>query len=296
MSVLIDDRSQPASVVLDEVTLLEVARQLASTEARWRPHVVHDPERRQPVRLVVTDTYEAWVIGWTEGQRVDLHDHGDATGALVVAAGSLTETILRDGELRTRELTAGAEVPLPSGLVHEVVAGSTEPTTSIHVYSPPLTRMGFYDQRTGERVRTDEFDEWDEERVVDRETSAIDHHLDRARGRLHRVEPRDLADEVASGALVVDIRPESDRRREGELPGAVVVERIHLEWRLDPTSPDRLAEAGVDRRIVVVCNEGYASSLAAVTLQELGLVDATDLVGGFRAWQRELGGSELGPA
>lgn len=85
---------------------------------------------------------------------------------------------------------------------------------------------------------------------------------------------------------MVDIRPESDRAREGELPGAVVIERIHLEWRLDPTSPDRLAEANEDRRIVIVCNEGYASSLAAVTLQDLGLLDATDLVGGFRAWRR----------
>ena len=181
---------------------------------------------------------------------------------------------------------SAAEVGLPSGLVHEVVATSAGPTTSIHVYSPPLTRMGFYDQRTGERVRTDEFGDRIE---VDGEASAIARHLERARGRLYRVQPEDLADEVAAGALVVDIRPESDRVRDGELPGAVVIERIHLEWRLDPTSPDRLDGADEDRRIVVVCNEGYASSLAAVTLQDLGLVDATDLVGGFRAWRRDVG-------
>ena len=286
MSVLIDDRSQPTPTALDEATLLRVARQLASTEARWRPYVVHDPAERRPVRLVVTDTYEAWIIGWTEGQRVDLHDHGDAAGALVVAEGTLTETILDDGELRVRDLHAGTEVGLPSGLVHEVVATSAAPTTSIHVYSPPLTTMRFYDERTGARVRTDEFADHAE---ADTETSAIARHLDRARERLQRVRPENLADEVASGALVVDIRPEFDRVREGELPGAVIIERIHLEWRLDPTSPDRLADASEDRRIVIVCNEGYASSLAAVTLQDLGLVAATDLVGGFRAWRLEVG-------
>lgn len=89
MSVVIDEHPQPTPAVLDEAALLSVARQLASEEARWRAHVVHDSAQRRPVRLVVTDSYEAWVIGWTEGQRVDLHDHGDAAGALVVAEGTL---------------------------------------------------------------------------------------------------------------------------------------------------------------------------------------------------------------
>lgn len=88
---------------------------------------------------------------------------------------------------------------------------------------------------------------------------------------------------MAGGALVVDLRPEADRRAEGALPGAVVIERIHLEWRLDPTSPHRIPEAAADRRVILVCNEGYASSLAAATLRELGVAHATDLVGGFRA-------------
>lgn len=90
---------------------------------------------------------------------------------------------------------------------------------------------------------------------------------------------------VAGGALVVDIRPEADRAAEGELPGAVVVERNVLEWRLDPTGEHRLPEAGdPDRVVVLVCNEGYASSLAAATLRQIGVRNATDLDGGYRAW------------
>ena len=90
---------------------------------------------------------------------------------------------------------------------------------------------------------------------------------------------------MAAGALVVDTRPVAQRERDGELPGAVVVDRNVLEWRLDPTSPDRIPEAtDVGRRVIVVCNEGYSSSLAAATLQQLGLHRATDLAGGYQAW------------
>lgn len=122
--------------------------------------------------------------------------------------------------------------------------------------------------------------------VVDRiDHSAIDHMLADARRGLDRVTAEQLEAEVAAGALVVDIRPAANRAVEGELPGAVVIERIHLEWRLDPTSPDRIPETAPDRRVVVVCNEGYASSLAADSLRQLGLARATDLVGGYRAWR-----------
>lgn len=116
------------------------------------------------------------------------------------------------------------------------------------------------------------------------EAGNVDRLLAEARHGIDRVEPRDLAAEVAAGALVVDIRPVADRAAEGELPGAVVIERIHLEWRLDPTSDHRIPEATEGRRVVVVCNEGYASSLAAATLRQVGLPRATDLVGGYRAW------------
>lgn len=117
---------------------------------------------------------------------------------------------------------------------------------------------------------------------MDEPRSRIAEHLADVRRALDRVAPDDLGAAVAAGALVVDIRPEGDRRAEGELPGAVVIERIHLEWRLDPTSPDRIAEATPGRRVVIMCNEGYSSSLAAASLRALG-VDATDLVGGYRA-------------
>jgi rhodanese-related sulfurtransferase len=90
---------------------------------------------------------------------------------------------------------------------------------------------------------------------------------------------------MAAGALVVDTRPVDQRDRDGDLPGAVVIDRNVLEWRLDPSSSHRLPIADDhSRRIVVVCNEGYSSSLAAYTLQRLGLTRATDLIGGFQAW------------
>jgi len=116
---------------------------------------------------------------------------------------------------------------------------------------------------------------------------AIDALLEAARAGLDRVEPGRLADEMAAGAVVVDIRPVEQRSRDGELGGAVVVDRNVLEWRLDPTSPHRLAIA-VDHevRFIVVCDEGYSSSLAAASLQQLGLHRATDLVGGFQALRR----------
>lgn len=109
--------------------------------------------------------------------------------------------------------------------------------------------------------------------------------LAQARGRLKRLGPQQAYDAMRAGALLVDIRPQAQRAAEGELPGALVVERNVLEWRLDPASDARLPDAGDYRRpVIVVCSEGYASSLAAASLQDLGLVNATDLAGGFRAW------------
>ena len=116
--------------------------------------------------------------------------------------------------------------------------------------------------------------------------SAIDELLARARSGLDRVQPEHLGEEIAGGALIIDIRPADQRQRDGELPGAILIDRNVLEWRLDPTSPHRLPIAtGHDVRLILVCNEGYSSSLAAATLQGLGLQRATDLVGGFKAWR-----------
>jgi rhodanese-related sulfurtransferase len=117
--------------------------------------------------------------------------------------------------------------------------------------------------------------------------AAVDSLLAGARAGLVRLEPGAAADAMNDGALLVDIRPVAQRRAEGEVPGAVLVERNVLEWRMDPTSPSSLPEIlGPAQVIVVLCSEGYASSLAAATLRQLGLERATDVVGGFHAWRR----------
>jgi rhodanese-related sulfurtransferase len=115
--------------------------------------------------------------------------------------------------------------------------------------------------------------------------ATIDDVLQRARNRLKRLGPEQAAAELEGGALLVDTRTEVQRRQQGDIPGALVIDRTVLEWRLDPTSPDRIAEATDHRvRMIVICAEGYSSSLAAASLQDLGLANATDVVGGFEAW------------
>jgi rhodanese-related sulfurtransferase len=114
----------------------------------------------------------------------------------------------------------------------------------------------------------------------------IDQVLQRARSRLHRVTPEQAAAEMHTGAVLIDIRPEFQRRADGEIPGAIVVERVHLEWRCDPQSEARIPEAvDHDVRWLVCCDEGYSSSLAAASLQALGLHRATDVIDGFRGWR-----------
>jgi rhodanese-related sulfurtransferase len=116
--------------------------------------------------------------------------------------------------------------------------------------------------------------------------TTIDGLLTAARARLDRVDPQQAATAAAAGAHLVDTRPQWQRAEEGEIPGALVIERNHLEWRLDPTSSAKIPEA-VDRDVawIVFCSAGYSSSLAAASLQDLGLHRATDLDGGFQAWQ-----------
>ena len=114
----------------------------------------------------------------------------------------------------------------------------------------------------------------------------IDELLDRARRQLERVEPERAAAELAQGALLVDIRPADQREDGGAILGATVIDRNVLEWRLDPASPWRIdAVTDTEIRVIVVCNEGFSSSLAAATLKELGLLNATDVIGGFQAWR-----------
>ncbi|MET0694605.1 MAG: rhodanese-like domain-containing protein [Propionibacteriaceae bacterium] len=119
----------------------------------------------------------------------------------------------------------------------------------------------------------------------------IDQVLEDSRRQLIRLTPDEAYQAWAAGAVLVDIRPAAQRATEGELPGALLVERNVLEWRFDPASDARLPIAGYDLQVIVLCQEGYTSSLAAAALQDLGVHRATDVIGGYAAW---LAGTPLG--
>ncbi len=106
-----------------------------------------------------------------------------------------------------------------------------------------------------------------------------------ARALITRLTPAEAAAAMRDGAVLVDIRPAAQRAAEGEIPGALIIERNVLEWRFDPESEARLPVAGYDLQVIVFCSEGYTSSLAAAALQELGVHRATDMAGGIKAWQ-----------
>jgi rhodanese-related sulfurtransferase len=117
------------------------------------------------------------------------------------------------------------------------------------------------------------------------EARGVDAVLAQCRAGVRRLDPHETWAAAARGALVVDTRTETQRRAQGELPGALVIDRTVLEWRLDPASESRIPEAtGYDVEIVVVCRQGYSSSLAAASLRSVGLHRATDLAGGVEAW------------
>jgi len=113
--------------------------------------------------------------------------------------------------------------------------------------------------------------------------TTIDELLAEARAKLDRVRAEDLSDEVARGAILIDARPIEERQRDGDLEGAIVIDRNVLEWRLAPSSENRIVDVEPEQRVIVVCTDGYQSSLAAANLQRLGLLGATDLIGGYRA-------------
>ena len=120
---------------------------------------------------------------------------------------------------------------------------------------------------------------------IEQERNSIAKILAEARRSLLRVTPEMLSGERENGTLIVDIRPVEQRQRDGDLPGAIVIDRNVLEWRLDPSSEHQIPQVtGYDIRIVIVCNEGYSSSLAAAVLQKLGLHQAVDMIGGYQAW------------
>jgi rhodanese-related sulfurtransferase len=114
----------------------------------------------------------------------------------------------------------------------------------------------------------------------------IDEMLQEARSCLQRVAPDRLQIEIDAGALVLDVRDSAQRDRQGDLPGAHVIDLTVLEWRLAPSSAHRTIDVTPDQAVILVCSHGYSSSLAAARLQDLGIPGATDLEGGFEGWQR----------
>lgn len=144
-------RPAPAEGSLPEGLLADIAIGIAQVPDTWRWLVQHDPVRRHPVRLVATKAYEVWVIGWTRGQHVRPHDHGGSAAAVVVTEGELTELTLAGHQ---RSFLAGTVHRLGPDVVHDVVNRSDVPATSVHVYSPPLRSMTYYDPATHLPVET----------------------------------------------------------------------------------------------------------------------------------------------
>jgi rhodanese-related sulfurtransferase len=120
---------------------------------------------------------------------------------------------------------------------------------------------------------------------IDSRPRTIDQVLESARRRLRRLSAAEAEQARRDRAVVVDIRPAAQRKSEGELPGAMIVERNVLEWRFDPSSDARLPIADYDLQVIVLCQEGYTSSLAAASLQDIGIHKATDVIGGYAAWR-----------
>lgn len=114
---------------------------------------------------------------------------------------------------------------------------------------------------------------------------SIDDYLENARSKLDRIRPEDIESEIDDGAVLVDIRPAADRERYGEMPGAIVIDRNVVEWRLAPSSEARTIDLDSDQRVILFCNDGYQSSLSAAILQELDIPGATDLIGGFNSYR-----------
>jgi rhodanese-related sulfurtransferase len=252
-------------------------------EGRWYERQYHGPD------------YDIWVISWLPGQSTGFHDHGASSGAFVVATGILEEH--SPGE-RTRVIHPGKPRAFGPDYAHDVRNVSLAPAISIHAYSPPLSEMNEYEldgSRLVPRERVlDKADTLDQEwgvqrrKPVDRTgTLSIEQVLSAARARLRRLSPDEVYEAVTmTEAILVDIRPESQRAIEGSIADALVVERNVLEWRFDPSSSTRLPVAtDHDLHVIVFCSEGYTSSLAAAALQDLGLCRATDMVGGFHAWR-----------
>jgi rhodanese-related sulfurtransferase/predicted metal-dependent enzyme (double-stranded beta helix superfamily) len=305
-------RLAPASGRLSAGQLRAVTTTLASRRDLWADLVVRDPDVRWYLPLHRSETCDVWLLAWERGQDTDWHDHGGSAGSFAVAEGNLIEQyrVPSGRRLSHRRLGAGQAVAFGPGHVHDVAHGGGPSASSIHAYSPPLVAMTYYtatdhglmaretvtiDGPEGGRGRGGA-----DTALAKASASAatlgsdalpsgapsIDELLAEARSGLQRLRPEAAFAALTDGAALVDIRPLEQRIVEGEVPGAIIIGRNVLEWRLDPRSEARIpALARADMRIIVMCSQGYASTLAAATLRHLGLTEATDLDGGFQAWK-----------
>ncbi|RRA49580.1 rhodanese-like domain-containing protein [Acidipila sp. EB88] len=281
-----------SSVLKTPEELAEIVSKFASTDG-WLDRVRLRSGARWYERLQITADYDIWVLSWMPGQSTGFHDHGASAGAFVVTAGELEEHCAGRQPVTVR---AGAPRSFGADYAHDVRNISPAPALSIHAYSPPLDEMNEYelhgDQLVPRDVLTEQRSnsEWradTREQTPRTRPSSVAQLLDEARARLHRMSPEESYEAaVKQGATLVDIRPEQQRSLEGSIPGALIVERNVLEWRFDPLSDARLpAAVDHDIQVIVFCSEGYTSSLAAAALQDLGLWRASDVTGGFKAWQ-----------
>jgi rhodanese-related sulfurtransferase/mannose-6-phosphate isomerase-like protein (cupin superfamily) len=274
--------------------LAKIVSLFASSDG-WLDRVRLRAERRWYERLYQGPDHDIWVISWLPGQSTGFHDHGESSGAFIVATGVLEEHLPGEQPL---VIPPGKPRAFGPDHAHDVRNVSLGPAVSIHSYSPPLSEMNEYELDGGQLVpreqayeRAQSLDqEWHAQRRDPASRTgalSIDQMLSAARARLQRLSPDEAYEAMAkTEAILVDIRPEGQRAAEGSIPDALVVERNVLEWRFDPASGARLPVATDHHlQVIVFCSEGYTSSLAAAALRDLGLWRATDMVGGFQAWR-----------
>lgn len=242
----------------------------------------HSEGERWHIRIHRDDQADVWLIVWPTSLNTELHDHGGSAGVFTVVEGNLTEEVWAGDRLEVRTWSAGETARFGPAYVHDVRNDGRPSAISVHAYSPPLTQMNYYDIEDGElrRLATS----WtDDPEAPAPAYSSVDDMLASARSTITRYTPQEAAAALLDGAHLVDIRPAWQREVDGEVPGALVVERNHLEWRLHPTSEARVPLARPGQKWIVMCTEGYTSSLAAASLVSLG-IQAADVDGGIRAW------------
>jgi rhodanese-related sulfurtransferase len=302
----------PQTGRLTPVQLRAVTAGLAARRDLWADLVVHDPDVRWYLPLHRSNSCDVWLLAWDRGQDTDWHDHGGSSGSFAVAEGCLVEQYRAPSGRRIvrRRLPAFDAVAFGPAHVHDVAHGEGGPATSIHAYSPPLVAMTYYsatdyglvaretvavDGPEGARGRGGA-----ETALAAASASAarltsdhlpadapsVDDLLAEVRSGLTRLRPEAAFAGLTDGVVLVDIRSLEQRIVEGEVPGAIIIGRNVLEWRLDPRSDARIpALARSDAQIIVMCSEGYASTFAAASLRRIGLREATYLDGGFQAWK-----------